>query len=219
MMNLSLFEEWDADLPKRKVVAEGVVLLRHFALDEAEALLGDVETVTRQAPFRHLTTPGGLRMAVAMSNCGRLGWTSSQQNGYRYVTHDPDTSLPWPSMPASFKELACRAAVEAGFAGFMPDACLINRYAPGTSLSMHQDKDERDFNAPIVSVSLGLPATFRLGEWLRSGTATNIPLVHGDVLVWGGPARLRYHGIRALKHGSHPKTGPYRINLTFRQAA
>ncbi len=146
-------------------------------------------------------------MAAAMSNCGHFGWTSSEKSGYRYVTHDPDTDLPWPSMPDSFVEVACRAATEAGFAGFMPDACLINRYAPGMRLSMHQDKDEREFNAPIVSVCLGLPAIFQLGGWRRQEAPTNISLVHGDVLVWGGPARLRYHDVRALKYGSHPKAG------------
>lgn len=218
MANLSLFDDLDAAVPRREELAAGVVLLRHFALEKAASLLADVATITAQAPFRHFTTPGGFRMAVAMSNCGRHGWTSSRADGYRYVTHDPETGLPWPVMPDSFAEMAGRAATEAGFVNFLPDACLINRYAPGTRLSLHQDKDERDFNAPIVSVSLGLPAIFQLGGDQRQDRAINIPLAHGDVLVWGGAARLRYHGVRPLKDGCHPVTGPYRINLTFRQA-
>ncbi len=219
MYNLSLFDDPSAGLPKREDLTEGVVLLRHFALEKSASLISSVATVTTLAPFRHLMIPGGLRMTVAMSNCGPIGWTSNRKGGYRYVTHDPDTDLPWPPMPELFVELACQAASEAGFADFMPDACLINRYAPGTRLSMHQDINERDFNAPIVSVSLGLPATFQLGGWRRQDVSIQVPLVHGDVLVWGGPARLRYHGVRTLKDGFHPNTGRFRINLTFRQAA
>lgn len=218
MSSLNLFDDLDAGIPKREPLADGVVLLHHFALEQADLLLADMQAVIEQAPFRHLTTPGGLRMAVAMSNCGQYGWNSSRAEGYRYVRHDPDTGLPWPAMPASFVTLATRAAAEAGFEGFVPDACLINRYAAGVKLSLHQDKNERDFSAPIVSVSLGLPATFQLGGNHRQDRPVNFPLFHGDVLVWGGPARLRYHGVKPLAAGIHSKTGAYRINLTFRQA-
>jgi alkylated DNA repair protein (DNA oxidative demethylase) len=165
-----------------------------------------------------MITPGGFRMSVAMTNCGPLGWVSDR-TGYRYSPLDPESGAAWPAMPKCFIDLAANAAEAAGFANFTPDACLINRYEPGAKMSLHQDKDERDFEQPIVSVSLGLPATFQFGGDRRSGGAARIPLQHGDVVVWGGPARLRYHGVLPLKDGEHPKLGACRMNLTFRKAA
>jgi alkylated DNA repair protein (DNA oxidative demethylase) len=164
-----------------------------------------------------METPGGLHMSVALTNCGALGWTSDRR-GYRYTTHDPQTGRAWPAMSTALCRLAQDAAAQAGFPGFVPDACLVNRYAPGSRLSLHQDKDERAYDAPIVSVSLGLPAVFLFGGKARSDKAARVPLVHGDVVVWGGPDRLRYHGVSPLKDGQHPLLGAQRINLTFRRA-
>jgi len=169
------------------------------------------------APWRQMVTPGGQTMAVSMSNCGSLGWISDRK-GYRYAPLDPLSRLPWPPLPALFLDLAGEAAATAGFPGFHPDACLINRYNPGTRLSLHQDRDEQDFSAPIVSVSLGLPAIFLLGGLTRSEKSQRIPLLHGDVLVWGGVDRLRFHGVQPVKDGDHPLTGNCRLNLTFRRA-
>lgn len=202
---------------RREVLAEGAVVLHGHARSRAVALLTAVEAVAAAAPFRHMVTPGGLAMSVAMTNCGPLGWVSDSR-GYRYSPVDPGSGRPWPPMPGVFWDLAREAAAEAGFPGFGPDACLINRYAPGTRLSLHQDRNETDLGAPIVSVSLGLPAVFLFGGAGRSDPAARIPLAHGDVVVWGGLSRLRYHGVLPVKAGFHPDTGEYRINLTFRQA-
>ncbi|GAC1632454.1 MAG: DNA oxidative demethylase AlkB [Nevskia sp.] len=201
----------------REPLVEGAVVLRGHALAPAEALLAAVEAVIAQAPFRHLLTPGGLRMSVAMSNCGALGWVS-ERSGYRYSPVDPLSSARWPALPDIFARLARDAAQAAGFADFAPDACLINRYAPGARLSLHQDRDERDFGAPIVSVSLGLPAVFLFGGARRTDPVRRVPLQHGDVVVWGGPARRHFHGVLALKAGVHPALGAQRINLTLRKA-
>lgn len=198
-------------------LAPGALLLRGRATAMAATLLADLQAVLQQAPLRHLVTPGGYRMSVAMSNCGVLGWVSDA-TGYRYDANDPQSGRPWPPMPASFQALAAQAAREAGFDGFMPDACLVNHYEPGARLSLHQDRDERDHGHPIVSVSLGLPATFLFGSLRRTEPTARIPLAHGDVVVWGGPSRLRYHGVLALKEGHHAATGRCRINLTFRRA-
>jgi DNA oxidative demethylase len=195
----------------------GTVLIRALAAEPAPALLDGVRCVLQQAPLRHMTTPGGFRMSVAMSNCGKLGWISDT-TGYRYDPIDPDRAAPWPPMPAEFRDLASRAAALAGFEEFEPDACLVNRYEPGARLTLHQDRNERDLRQPIVSVSLGLPAVFLLGGGRRADAVARIPLHHGDVVVWGGPDRLRYHGVRALKDGEHRLTGRCRINLTFRRA-
>ncbi|MEK8030911.1 DNA oxidative demethylase AlkB [Ideonella sp. DXS29W] len=203
--------------PAREPIAPGAVWLHGFALADAGALLADVQLALQQAPLRHLVTPGGYRMSVAMSNCGPLGWCSDER-GYRYAAQDPQSGRPWPSMPHSFMSLASRAAAAAGYADFTPDACLINRYEPGARLTLHQDRDERDHRQPIVSVSLGLPAVFLFGGPRRSDRAHRLPLQHGDVVVWGGPSRLAYHGIQALAHGTHTLTGPCRYNLTFRCA-
>lgn len=210
--SLDLFER-----PAQQPIAPGAVLLHGFALADAAQLLADIAQVTGAAPLRHLITPGGFRMSVAMSNCGALGWVSDE-SGYRYSPTDPTSGQRWPAMPAAFKALATTAAAQAGFDRFEPDACLINRYEAGARLTLHQDRDERDKGHPIVSVSLGLPAVFLFGGAKRSDRPLRLPLVHGDVVVWGGPSRLAYHGISPLADGEHPLTGPYRFNLTFRRA-
>ncbi|MEZ5666916.1 MAG: DNA oxidative demethylase AlkB [Alphaproteobacteria bacterium] len=201
--------------PPCTVLVDGLVLLAGFA--DADALHGEVGRIAAAAPFRHLTTPGGGTMSVAMTNCGSAGWVSDRR-GYRYTATDPLTGRAWPAMPAAFADLADRAARAAGFDPFAPDACLVNRYAPGTTLGAHQDKDEADFAFPIVSVSIGLPAVFAWYGATRGGTPLTIPLQHGDVVVFGGPARRGYHGVRRLKPGRHPLTGDCRVNLTFRRA-
>lgn len=201
----------------REAIGSGAFVLPGFALPFAGELLPALRAVAQDAPFRHMVTPGGFTMSVALTNCGALGWTSDRR-GYRYSPTDPDTGQPWPAMPESFARLAREAAAAAGFDGFAPDACLVNRYQPGARLSLHQDKDERDYGAPIVSVSLGMPAVFLFGGLERSGKAARIPLQHGDVVVWGGEDRLRYHGVLPLKDQPHPALGSLRINLTFRKA-
>jgi alkylated DNA repair protein (DNA oxidative demethylase) len=196
---------------------EGVTILRGFALAQAVATLAEVERLSRAAPFRVMQVPGGGTMSVAMTNCGAAGWVTDQ-TGYRYSPADPLTGQPWPEMPALIRDLAVRAASAAGFEGFPPDACLINRYEPGARMGLHQDRDEVDRNAPIVSVSLGLSATFLFGGLKRSDPQARIALNHGDVVVWGGPVRMAYHGIAPLKDGLHPDLGRRRLNLTIRKA-
>lgn len=208
----SLFDD-----PPAQPLTPGATLLPRRALADERALLDAVATVIAAAPLRYMHTPGGHRMSVAMSNCGALGWVSDA-SGYRYSPCDPLSGRPWPAMPAVLRRLAAEVAAEAGFDGFVPDACLVNRYTPGARMSLHQDRDERDFASPIVSVSLGLPAVFQFGGLQRTERPLRVPLEHGDVVVWGGPARLRYHGILALKDGVHPATGAARINLTLRHA-
>jgi alkylated DNA repair protein (DNA oxidative demethylase) len=195
----------------------GAVLLGGFAQSVEESLVAEIWRIIEQAPFRHMLTPGGHRMSVAMTNCGAAGWVTDR-TGYRYTARDPETDRPWPAMPEVFGDLAARVAAEAGFSRFVPDACLINRYAPGARLTLHQDRNEQDFAAPIVSVSLGLSAVFLFGGLQRSEPQRRVHLMHGDVLVWGGPARLRHHGVLPLEAGHHPLIGGYRINLTFRKA-
>jgi alkylated DNA repair protein (DNA oxidative demethylase) len=192
-------------------------VLRGFARHQAAVLVAAVAEVTASAPFRNMITPGGFRMSVAMTNCGRAGWVTDRK-GYRYELVDPMTGCLWPAMPPLFRRLAAAAAEVAGFAGFEPDACLINRYEPGTRLSLHRDENERDLTAPIVSVSLGLPAIFLFGGNSRGDRARRIQLESGDVVVWGGPNRLVYHGVAPLAEGDDPLTGQCRINLTFRKA-
>jgi len=196
-------------------IAPGAVLLQGFARDGASALLQAIESVLQQAPLRHLQTPGGYTMSVAMSNCGTLGWVSSA-SGYRYVACDPLSGQPWPALPACLLDLAQRAAAQAGYPRFAPEACLINEYVPGAKLSLHQDRDERDLRAPIVSLSLGLPAVFLFGTPSRKDRPERLRLVHGDVVVWGGPSRLAYHGVSALADGEHALLGRRRLNVTFR---
>jgi alkylated DNA repair protein (DNA oxidative demethylase) len=211
---MDLFENIE---PGEQPLGPGAVLLRGFALPEEASLLAALSEVVSHAPFRHMITPGGYRMSVGMSNCGSLGWVTDR-SGYRYDAVDPLSGRPWPPMPHPFLTLASGAAETAGFENFLPDACLINRYEPGAKLSLHQDKDEQDLTQPIVSVSLGIPAVFLFGGLTRSAKTIRVNLTHGDVAVWGGPSRLRYHGITPLKEATHPRLGPYRINLTFRKA-
>lgn len=201
----------------REALGANACVLRAYALAQANEILHALDTVTAQAPLRHMVTPGGFTMSVAMSNCGRLGWTSDR-SGYRYSERDPNSDAPWPAMPPAFLALARGAAETAGFPGFTPDACLINCYQPGARLSLHQDRNERDFTAPIVSVSLGMPAVFLFGGLKRHDRTARIPLFHGDVVVWGGADRLRYHGVAPLKDLPHERLGSRRINLTFRKA-
>lgn len=212
-----LFADVETREPARIQMAEGAVLLRGKALRLEHELLASLKLITAAAPFRHMVTPGGFVMSVAMTNCGVAGWVTDR-TGYRYDRNDPESGKPWPEMPASFLQLAVEAAADAGYPDFRPDACLINRYEPGARLSLHQDKNERDFANPIVSVSLGLPATFQFGGLKRTDPITKYALHHGDVAVWGGPSRLFYHGVPVLKEGEHPKVGRMRLNLTFRGA-
>lgn len=214
---LDLFGDDDAVQRGRTPLGAQSVVLRGFALPVVDDLLAGVDAVIWQAPFRHMDTPGGYTMSVALTNCGALGWTTDAR-GYRYSSTDPVSGQPWPPMPPAFRNLAHDAAADAGFPGFAPDACLVNRYEPGSRLSLHQDKNERDYNAPIVSVSLGMPAVFLFGGHDRADRAARVPLFHGDVVVWGGVDRLRYHGVMPLKDRPHPRLGSQRINFTIRKA-
>ncbi len=200
----------------RTVLSTQACVLHGFALGKVDVLLPDIERIEAVAPFRHLVTRRGHVMQVAMTNCGSVGWLSDRR-GYRYDARDPQTGEPWPSLPGAFLRLARDAAGEAGFDAYVPDACLINRYAPGTRLSLHQDRDEDDRVAPIVSVSLGLPATFLFGGFARTDPTVRVPLLHGDVVVWGGGDRMRFHGVLPVKPGRHEVLGEQRINLTFRK--
>jgi alkylated DNA repair protein (DNA oxidative demethylase) len=216
-------EIWELPLPApprpagRVELGTGASVLTGYAADRAAALLALIEALSAAAPFRLMVTPGGRPMSVAMTNCGPAGWVTDK-TGYRYTAADPLTARPWPGMPEEFAALAREAAHLAGFADFAPDACLINRYEPGARMSLHQDRDENDMDAPIVSVSLGLPALFLWGGLERSDRSRRIPLLHGDVVVWGGPSRLIFHGVHPLPAGVHPLTGALRYNLTFRKA-
>ena len=205
----------DRDGASVRNLDDGVALMPGFV--DAADLMPVVEALAEQSPFRHMITPGGYRMSVAMTNCGRAGWVT-ERTGYRYDPVDPLTGRPWPPIPDAWSQLAAEAAAKAGFPGFRPDVCLINRYVPGARLSLHRDEDERDFAQPIVSFSIGLPAVFLLGGEKRTAKPRRIELLDGDALVFGGPARLYFHGVRPLKAGSHPVVGEYRINLTFRHA-
>lgn len=215
----------DADLffqdPPQPATVEqfgpGSWLLRSFAIDFMDDLLPALESVVTQAPFRQMVTPGGFTMSAALSSCGDVGWVTDR-TGYRYSATDPRTGHAWPRIPDAFLQLARQAAVTAGYEGFTPDACLINRYVPGAKMSLHQDKDEKQLEFPVVSVSLGLPAVFLFGGMERSDKTVKIPLLHGDVVVWGGEDRLRYHGVMPIKPGGHPLLGEQRINFTFRRA-
>jgi len=210
---IGLFDDPAADIE----LALGARVLKGFVMAESRAVLAEIARIEAAAPFRHLVTPGGHTMSVAMTNAGLAGWVSDRR-GYRYEALDPLTGQPWPPMPPMFLDIAARAADAVGFEGFVPDACLINRYAPGARLTLHQDRDENDLRQPIVSVSLGLPATFLWGHETRGGKLRRVPLVHGDVVVWGQPSRMVFHGVDVLKDGVHPLTGALRYNLTFRSA-
>lgn len=205
-------------VPRDVVLEEGAMVLRGFALGIADELFDALIEIAWNAPFRHLVTPGGREMSVSMTNCGSAGWVSDR-NGYRYDGIDPHSGRRWPRMPGIFADLAARASIAAGFTTFRPDVCLINRYAPGARLSLHQDRDERRMDDPIVSASLGLPAVFLWGGATRADRPRRVALTHGDVVVWGGPARMRFHGVQPIEDGTHPLTGNVRYNLTFRRAA
>ncbi|HET7561933.1 MAG TPA: DNA oxidative demethylase AlkB [Rhodanobacteraceae bacterium] len=214
--NLPLFETPPSP-GSREALAPGAWVLRSFALDAAEGLLAEIDRIAMASPFRRLVTASGKTMSVAMTNCGAVGWFSDR-HGYRYTPLDPETNQAWPAMPETFAQLARDAANAAGFEGYAPDVCLINRYEIGTRLTLHCDHDERDRRAPIVSVSLGLPATFLWGGLERKDPQRRVPLGHGDVVAWGGPSRMRYHGVMPIKAGEHAATGARRFNLTFRVA-
>lgn len=207
-----------ADGARIEPLADGAVVLRGFAAARAGDLWREIGRVVAAAPLRRMVTPGGLPMSVAMTNCGALGWVSDR-TGYRYDTVDPARGRAWPGMPTVMQHIARTAAAAAGFPGFDPDACLINRYEPGTRLGLHQDRDEQDFRQPIVSVSLGLPAVFLFGGLKRTDRTVRVPLRHGDVVVWGGPSRLHFHGVLPVRDGWHPMAGACRVNLTFRRAS
>jgi alkylated DNA repair protein (DNA oxidative demethylase) len=216
-MTADLFDSLSDLRPVPERIVEGAMLLRGFARPIERDLIAALCDIAAQAPFRHMVTPGGHQMSVAMTNCGNAGWITDR-SGYRYDAIDPESGKPWPAMPSTFRELAGRAAAEAGFDGFSPDACLINRYQAGARMSLHQDKDERDFENPIVSVSLGLSAIFLFGGPKRADKPQRYRLEHGDIVVWGGPSRLFFHGIAPLADGEHNLLGRQRINLTFRKA-
>ena len=216
-MAATLFETVSGPRLSREILGPGTAILNGFALEVEAELVSALNAIVESAPFRHMVTPGGFRMSVAMTNCGALGWVTDR-TGYRYDEIDPETGLQWPAMPPVFLRLAVSAAHTAGFPLFSPDACLINRYQPGARLSLHQDRNERDFSQPVVSASLGLPAIFQFGGSERTDKTLRIPVIHGDVIVWGGSARLRYHGVAPLKNGTHPLLRGYRYNLTFRKA-
>jgi len=216
-MTLDLFEYTPVAGPQVQSLGPGATVLRGFALPQLTQVLEAIRHVTQQAPFRHMTTPGGFRMSVAMTNCGAVGWVTDR-TGYRYDAFDPTTCARWPAMPPALADLAMTAAAAGGFTEFHPDACLINRYEAGSRLSLHQDRDEQDLSQPVVSVSLGLQAVFLFGGPRREDRTRPVPLAHGDVVVWGGESRLWFHGVRRLQDGEHPVLGRQRINLTFRRA-
>ncbi len=210
-----MFDLFADEAPWQEPLADGAVILRRFACADAQALIAQISALAALSPFRQMVTPGGYTMSVAMTNCGDVGWTTNQ-HGYLYSPIDPLTTHPWPAMPDIYRGLSDAASKAAGYVDFTPDACLINRYAPGAKLSLHQDKDELNLQQPIVSVSLGLPAVFQFGGLNRNDPLKRVMLEHGDVVVWGGPSRLFYHGILPLKPAHHPATGEFRFNLTFR---
>lgn len=215
---MDLFAEQDLQQPARvERISDQAFALRGFALPKAKELLAALDSVLLQAPLRHMQTPGGYTMSARLSSCGALGWTTDR-DGYHYSPLDPLSARPWPAMPGVFLALAAAAASSAGFSGFVPDSCLINAYAPGAKMSLHQDKNERCHTAPIVSISLGLPAIFQFGGFERSDPTQRIALFHGDIMVWGGVDRLRYHGVMPIKPGHHSLLGEQRINITLRQA-
>ena len=215
---MDLFDDLPPPLEAaRTPIAPGAVLLHGFAREGDGGLLQAVEAVIHQAPLRQMQTPGGYAMSVRTTSCGALGWVTDS-HGYRYATHDPHSGQAWPAMPECLLALAETAAAQAGYAGFAPDSCLINQYAPGAKMALHQDKDEQDFTVPIVSVSLGLPAVFLFGTLNRKDRPQRLRLAHGDVVVWGGPSRLAFHGVMPLADGEHGLLGRRRVNLTFRQA-
>jgi len=216
-MNYNLFDSIAHEKTWTEKICKDAVVLRHFASPNAQALFSAIQNVTQKSPFRHMQTRGGYTMSVALSSCGKLGWVSDHA-GYRYSQINPETGNNWPAMPTELFDLAQSAAAAAGYDNYQPDSCLINRYVVGARMSLHQDRNERDFNAPIVSLSLGLPSTFLFGGLQREDKIIKVPLAHGDVAVWGGESRLNFHGISPIKAGYHPLVGEQRINVTFRMA-
>jgi alkylated DNA repair protein (DNA oxidative demethylase) len=202
--------------PNERLSADAMVL-RGFALTQDAALWRAIQAVLVQAPLRRMKTPGGRMMSAEQTNCGQWGWVTDKA-GYRYADRDPLTGVAWPVMPRLFRQIAQTAAEHAGYARFEPDACLINCYGPGARMALHQDKDEADLSAPIVSVSLGLTTQFLFGGLQRTDSVQKVLLVHGDVVVWGDQDRLRFHGVAAPVEGEHCLCGSQRFNLTFRQA-
>lgn len=219
MINLDLFAgvDTEAALPREEWLGKQAVVLRQFAVADADSVLQAVKQIVKAAPFRSVTTAGGRPMSIQLTSCGLLGWTTDE-HGYAYRTVDPNTVRPWPEIPDVLKQLALRAAAKAGFPNFQPDSCLINKYEVGSKLSLHQDRNEKDFTQPIVSVSLGIPAVFLLGGFNRQSVTQRVLLQHGDVMVWGGVDRLRFHGVLPIKPAWHEQLGARRINLTFRRA-
>jgi alkylated DNA repair protein (DNA oxidative demethylase) len=215
LMNGDLFDLSHNGETWTETITEGALILRQYAVAQAPEIIAAIETVTAQSPFRHIQTPGGYTMSAAITCCGDLGWVSSPQ-GYRYARHDPQTGYDWPTMPTVLREIGQQAAREAGYPEFHPDSCMINRYAPASKMSLHQDRHEQDLSAPIVSVSLGVPAMFLFGGLQRSDKTIKVPLAHGDVVVWGGVSRLCFHGVLPIKADYHPMLGQDRINITFR---
>lgn len=199
------------------LLAEGAMVLRRFATPVVVALMEGVEAVVAQSPLRRLIVPNGRPMRIEMTNCGLVGWVNIDGR-YRYSRVDPLTGRSWPGMPATFRRIAGAAASAAGYPDFQPAVCIINRYAVGADLQMHQDRDDTQDRQPVVSVSLGLPAIFHFGGQGRGEKPLTIPLDDGDVVVWGGASRMHRHGVAPVAPGVHPRTGAYRYNLTFRTA-
>ena len=216
-MNLDLFDLSNNGESWIETITDDAVVLRQYLVNRSDELAEAIKTIEAKAPFRHMKTAGGFTMSAAITGCGDYGWISDRQ-GYRYSKVDPVTAQPWPEMPEVLKTIGKECARKAGYSDYNPDACLINRYSPGAKMSLHQDKDERDFTAPIVSISLGVPATFLFGGQQRADKTIKVPVMHGDVVVWGGTSRLFFHGVSTIKSAYHPFWGESRINITFRVA-
>ena len=217
-MNLSLFGDDERLREWREDLFPGAVVLRRFALAKDMALLAALDDVLAVSPFRESFTPAGQKMSVRITGCGEYG-AGGEADNYVFRRVDPLTKKPWPAMPPVIREIGIAAATEAGFPAFQPNACHVNQYAPGAKLGMHQDRGEEDLVSPIVSISLGLSCVFKMGGFERSGKSLIVPLAHGDVVVWGGPSRMRFHGVLPVKADFHPLTGEYRINMTIRKVA
>ncbi len=198
-------------------ISPDAVLFKAALKPVASSLLEEIRTISGANPFRQRKTPGGQLMSAAMTNCGAWGWVTDA-DGYRYSDIEPETGRTWLPIPAVWIQWVNLFCQRAGLGTFNPDACLINRYAPGAGMGLHQDKDEKDLAIPIVSFSLGAPVLFRWGGLNRQEPVSEFLLEHGDVLVWGGADRMRFHGVKKLRRYQHPLTGHYRYNLTFRQS-
>jgi len=210
---MGLFSLLDVE-PTHEELYPGAVLMRGLALPQDAEFFAAIETVIAAAPLHNAATPSGLPMSVMVTDCG-----TPEAFRRRYAPGNPKDRKMWPPIPRVLFDFSLRCAVRAGFPQFRPDSCHINRYQAGTKLGLHQDRHEFDLQQPIVSVSFGLECIFLLGGLERSDPVKRILLEHGDVVVWGGPSRLRYHGVPPLKPGHHPMTGPYRYNVTFRKIA